>query len=108
MFHDGPSHTEQHLTSLQNFRSTSIQDRNTLYKSAWQKYIQDFEAEKIQLPVLKIKRFNETPSIIRNKSKLFTYYLMLKTQFWKLFATAKGISTGINYMFISFLLLFQN
>nr|XP_022312765.1 uncharacterized protein LOC111117823 [Crassostrea virginica] len=39
---------------------------NTILKSAWQKCIQDFEAEKIQLPLLKIKLFDETPRIVRN------------------------------------------
>ena len=100
VFHDGPSHPEQHLTSLQHFRSTSIQDMNIILKSAWQKCIQDFEAEKIQLPLLKIKLFDETPRIVRNHSKLFTYYLMIIFYFWKLFATAMGISTRKNYLFL--------
>nr|XP_022289050.1 uncharacterized protein LOC111101066 [Crassostrea virginica] len=75
---------------------------NTILKSAWQKCIQDFEAEKIQLPLLKIKLVDETPRIVRNHSKLFTYYMYLMIIFFflKLFATAMGISTRKNYLFL--------
>lgn len=46
VFHDGPSRPEQPLSSLQHFRSASMQDTATLLKDALQNCIKNFESGK--------------------------------------------------------------
>lgn len=52
VFHDGTSRPEQPLSSLQHFRSASMQDTTTLLKDGWQNCIKDFESGKIQFTLL--------------------------------------------------------
>lgn len=53
VFHDGTSRPEQPLSSLQHFRSASMQDTTTLLKDGRQNCIKDFESGKIQFTLLK-------------------------------------------------------